>query len=400
MENLNRQALYDLVWSKPMTHAAKELGVSDVMLGKMCAQQDIPRPSRGYWESLASGKNKHKYTKPPLPEKPADTATFNDFLLAEFDSMTNRQSPHFDWKDLDSALPDAPEELEESCAETALRLCQNMPDLPEFSSYQSLHRVAQRYRDLETENARIEGDLRSLRFLKTTEARRLLETLNGFAWSMDSLGMKVTLTGRKRLNTFFKFFGNDFEFSLYCRSVAADSGSNGATCATKMPCLRYSLEEYRWSATPKGGTREIQDFSAKDIRAILVTLLTAAEQKRRESIQDSYNYAVSARRRLIKEIEGKRLAAIESERERLRQLEAYRNHELSKASLRIAEAERIRNLVASLDSQLKTKGTEIDGFEDWKRWALHQANMIDPRCISAEHFEQWIGSFQLGHETK
>jgi hypothetical protein len=223
MENLNRQALYDLVWSKPMTHAAKELGVSDVMLGKMCAQQDIPRPARGYWANLASGKHVHKYTKPPLPEKPADTKTFNDFLLAEFDSMTNRQSPHFDWKDLDSAVPDAPEELEESCAETALRLCQNMPDLPEFSSYQSLHRVAQRYRDLETENARIEGDLRSLRFLKTADAKQLLETLNGFAWSMDSLGIKVSLTGRKRLNTFFKFFGNDFEFSLYCRSVATDN---------------------------------------------------------------------------------------------------------------------------------------------------------------------------------
>ena len=150
---------------------------------------------------------------------------------------------------------------------------------------------------------------------------------------MDSLGMKVNLTGRKRLNTFFKFFGNDFEFSLYCRNVTADSGLKGAKSVTKMPFLRYSLEEYRWSATPKGGTCEIQDFSVKDIRTILVTLLTAAEQKRRDSVQDSYNYAVSARRRLIKEIEGKRLAAIESERERLRRLEAYRNHELSKAEL-------------------------------------------------------------------
>ncbi len=34
--SLSRQELYDLVWSKPMTHVSKELGVSDVMLGKLC----------------------------------------------------------------------------------------------------------------------------------------------------------------------------------------------------------------------------------------------------------------------------------------------------------------------------------------------------------------------------
>ncbi len=31
--NLTREELYELAWSKPMTHVAKELGVSDVMVG-------------------------------------------------------------------------------------------------------------------------------------------------------------------------------------------------------------------------------------------------------------------------------------------------------------------------------------------------------------------------------
>ncbi len=33
--NLTREELYELVWAKPMTHVAKQLGVSDLMLGKL-----------------------------------------------------------------------------------------------------------------------------------------------------------------------------------------------------------------------------------------------------------------------------------------------------------------------------------------------------------------------------
>ena len=53
-KNISREALYELVWSKPMTHVAKELGISDVMLGKMCKEQLVPKPPRGYWANLGS----------------------------------------------------------------------------------------------------------------------------------------------------------------------------------------------------------------------------------------------------------------------------------------------------------------------------------------------------------
>jgi len=34
----SRVELFDLVWSKPMTHLAKELGLSDVGLRKICVK--------------------------------------------------------------------------------------------------------------------------------------------------------------------------------------------------------------------------------------------------------------------------------------------------------------------------------------------------------------------------
>ena len=53
---MKRTQLYELVWSKPMTHLAKEFGLSDVGLRKICVKHNIPTPGLGYWAKLAHGK--------------------------------------------------------------------------------------------------------------------------------------------------------------------------------------------------------------------------------------------------------------------------------------------------------------------------------------------------------
>ena len=67
-KNISREALYELIWSKPMTHVAKDLGISDVMLGKMCKEQLVPKPPRGYWANLGSDKKRVVYVRPELPD--------------------------------------------------------------------------------------------------------------------------------------------------------------------------------------------------------------------------------------------------------------------------------------------------------------------------------------------
>jgi hypothetical protein len=54
---LTRRAMYDLVWSRPMTKVAEEFGISDVALKKACAKHRIPTPPRGYWARKAAGKS-------------------------------------------------------------------------------------------------------------------------------------------------------------------------------------------------------------------------------------------------------------------------------------------------------------------------------------------------------
>jgi len=61
---LTREQLYELVWSKPMQHLAKDYGISDRAMAKLCARNQVPVPPRGYWAKKNSG---HKVVRPPLP---------------------------------------------------------------------------------------------------------------------------------------------------------------------------------------------------------------------------------------------------------------------------------------------------------------------------------------------
>ena len=53
---LTRKELYEKVWSQPIRTLAKEYGISDVGLKKICKRRDIPTPGLGYWAKVAHGK--------------------------------------------------------------------------------------------------------------------------------------------------------------------------------------------------------------------------------------------------------------------------------------------------------------------------------------------------------
>jgi hypothetical protein len=69
---ITREALYKSIWEKPATILAKELGVSDVGLAKICKRLKVPRPPRGYWRQIEVGK---KITIPRLPPTGANDKT-------------------------------------------------------------------------------------------------------------------------------------------------------------------------------------------------------------------------------------------------------------------------------------------------------------------------------------
>jgi hypothetical protein len=57
---ITRLELFELVWSKPSSSAARELGISDVGLSNICKKLGVPKPERGYWVKVAAGQQPTK----------------------------------------------------------------------------------------------------------------------------------------------------------------------------------------------------------------------------------------------------------------------------------------------------------------------------------------------------
>src|SRR5262249_17192201 len=69
---LTRKELYDKVWSQPVLTLAKEYGISDVGLKKICKGRDIPTPGLGYWAKVAHGKAVRRIPLPPANPEQSD----------------------------------------------------------------------------------------------------------------------------------------------------------------------------------------------------------------------------------------------------------------------------------------------------------------------------------------
>lgn len=51
----SKEELEKLVWSKPTTQVAKDFGVSDKAIEKLCKKLDVEKPPRGYWAKIEEG---------------------------------------------------------------------------------------------------------------------------------------------------------------------------------------------------------------------------------------------------------------------------------------------------------------------------------------------------------
>ena len=73
-KTLTRQELYELVWKVPMLRLARQCGLSDVGLAKLCRRHQIPTPKPGHWAKKRHGKI---VRRTPLPPSDDSVITFS-----------------------------------------------------------------------------------------------------------------------------------------------------------------------------------------------------------------------------------------------------------------------------------------------------------------------------------
>jgi hypothetical protein len=65
--NQTREELYHLIWEKPVSRLADELGVKPSELRAYCVKYEIPLPEQGHWSRVQFGKEVKKTPLPPTP---------------------------------------------------------------------------------------------------------------------------------------------------------------------------------------------------------------------------------------------------------------------------------------------------------------------------------------------
>jgi hypothetical protein len=194
---MTRKELYDLVWSKPMTHIGKEYGMSDVAVRKHCKKHRIPTPPVGYWTKIAHGK---KVRRPKLPTKKESANT----VVQLKPKPSFEETPES--KEAEAHIKAMKEELEPSLSVTEI-----LPDRP-HNIVRSL-RAALRKTKKDKDGFVNLGDVyRRKTILSPGSTDRTLRILQALASTAESLGHHLWMDGD---TCYWKVEEEIFEFKIY-----------------------------------------------------------------------------------------------------------------------------------------------------------------------------------------
>ena len=394
---ITREELYELVWSMPMTRASKQLGVSDVMLGRVCRERRVPRPPQGYWAPLLSEKKRSQFIKPPLPVHPISTHTFHDFLLEQQTRQNADRPEDFDSQNLSEPIPPPPEAFAISIREYRHSIEQALPELLEPSQITTLHPTVQKVYeyDLVVAAAKKRDSWNDTPQYQGEKGKLLLQLLNTFVQLFDQLGFKVEVSGRKHFHFSVEICGWFRQFHVFLQDQNLRSIRNKRS--KEKPRISHC---FSWSREPdlkrySEPYYQFDELTADCVRSVIVDLAVKDEENYREGVFSSYERNVEARKNAIKRLALMEAQAAERRRKALEQLLRMRVDLMGGAVRNMNQADQIRSLIATLQEKSAKARRPVEGLDGWVSWATHHANMIDPRHMSVKGIEAWIKKFQL-----
>lgn len=394
---LSREELYELVWSKPMTHASKELDISDVMLGKLCKQKNVPRPPRGYWVVQHSKTKSDKFTKTPLPNLPEADENFCRLMRLENERRNAPRPDEFDPNDLNEPVPAPPEDFKESLKEYRQRLESVLPVLPEPTEIKIFHPIAQIVLDADDEVARFRkrNTYATNPKFQTDKGKLELHLLNCTLHWFEMMGYTVRLSGKKNFRFFASVPSNDREFRIFLIDHDPSPFTRKRFNEKKRTTFGFSWADQYRDVTPGRKYYDFENFTPRIIQSVIIDAEVEREKEFRERVFEHYEQNVKNRKWAIHyKAEQARIAG-EKKKQALAAMLANRVGLMDSAIQNMQSADKIRELIQTITEKVRDSGREIEGIDHWTSWASHHANTIDPRHMSIEGIEAWILKFKL-----
>jgi hypothetical protein len=329
---VTRQALYDQVWSTPMTKLAKEYGISDVALAKICKKLNVPYPWRGYWRRKETGKTVKQLSLPANTDPTKQMITIHRTIKPE------------------SVVPLSEATVQRISAEQSPEQKIEVPDRL-INPHRLLkdHLVEWRSGTVDEYGAIWSENIRQLMRVSPTSLGRALRIMDTLFKALESRGYPVGIQEGYKKTLGVRINGEPISFGLEERFQRMDHPDQ------KNPKLQW-WQRQRYQYAPTGSLiLKITEVWADGLQKTWVDGKTA-------KIESCLNEFIVG---LLRVAEAVTAARLKRDREHQAQL----------------EAQQLREYLAALKEMLITKHGEIQpgsSADQWLSWANQHADRLDP----------------------
>lgn len=369
-ERLSRKELYDLVWSEPLRNLSGRFGISDVALKKCCKRFAIPTPERGYWARKDAGKATFV---PALPERPP--AMDDDVVVGG--GNDSWYGPQWTREELLGPLPPRPE-FEIPLEVGRERIAKSIGKVIVPRQVTVWHPAIQR-------------------LLVEDEARREKLRTQSYSWDKPLFESPPAMRRLRLLNSLFMAIGK------FNGKASPDKDARKASLGFYHQHVVISLGPPKRSLRGKSANvpedwlavaildahhsdRELQSWQDGEgsplemqMTAVAIEVVLLAEAEYRNSEMRRYNWRVERKAELEEEDRKRKLEAERAEHERVKRLDQARIDGLLSDAAAFQKAAAIRQYVEAI--RIRHSSSPVaseEELERWSRWALEQADRIDP----------------------
>ena len=369
---LSRQALYDLLWSKPKTVVAKSFGISDVALGKICVKAEVPVPPRGYWAAREAGKRVLKISLPPRGLGKSDTVSIGRNAGWYYPNEPIGELP---------PPPVFPEPIEVVIQK--VRKLVGKVSVPR--NMERLHPLIDKLlvqdeerRKKSTEHSYVWDTPK----FESPPAKRRLRLINSIFLAVARAGFRPDFQGKEAEQLYVHVGDINVTFAVepIKKTKRYDRMFDDTQTSPRLP-LAIKLNHH--VECPEGVSTEWLDSDKHSLESVItdvvVSLLAFGEIVHRAHAEHHHLRLIERKKEQEEAARKARELAEQKKREAQARREQARREQLFNQARNWKQASEIRAYVAAL--QMHPEASQAtEALELWVTWALSEADALDPLC--------------------